>query len=439
MTKHLSRRGAARTLTGTAVVALGALALSACSSGGAAQREAAEFSATYDGPAVTLSYWNGFTGGDGPFMQGLVDRFNEEHDNITVESNTVEWAEFYQKLPAAVTAGEGPDVGVMHVEQLSSNAARGVIDPVDPLLDGLGLTADDFTSAIWDAIEHDGARYGVPLDVHSLAMYYNTEHFEDAGIAEAPTDAESFAEALDALQEAGYEHPFWMPARWPGHLMFLSGQWQGGGEPYAADGSAATFDSPEGVASLEWMRSVVDDGYSPGDVAQDAQYVAFKNGETSITFDGIWQINDLEESGLPYAAAPVPAVLGEPAVWASSHQFFLPHQQSPDADKVAAAQVFIAWMSEHSGDWAQAGMIPARESVRTSGVLDGTVQEPIAEAIDTMRFLPPVPGLGTIQSETLEVAVADGVLGVRSPEAALSEESGRATSLMEENLARFGG
>ncbi|PFG41494.1 multiple sugar transport system substrate-binding protein [Isoptericola jiangsuensis] len=422
-----------------AVAALGVLALGACSGGDAAQQQPAAFSDTYDGPAVTIDYWNGFTGGDGPFMQGLVDQFNAEHENITVKSNTVEWAEFYQKLPAAVTAGEGPDVGVMHVEQLSTNAARSVIDPVDPLLDGIGLTADDFTPAIWDAIEYDGQRYGVPLDVHSLAMYYNTEHFEKAGITEAPTDADSFADALDKLQAAGYEHPFWMPARWPAHLMFLSGQWQGGGEPYATDGSAAQFDSAEGVASLEWMRSIVDDGYSPADVAQDAQYVAFKNGATSITFDGIWQINDLEDSGLPYAAAPVPAVLGEQAVWASSHQFFLAHQNDPDEDKVAASQVFVAWMSEHSGDWAQAGMIPARESVRSSGVLDGTVQQPIADAIDTMRFLPPVPGLGTIQSETLEVAVADGVLGTRPPETALTEESARATSLMEENLARFGG
>lgn len=433
--------GRGRTARATAFAVTGVLALAACSGGGDApgEREGAEFTGTYDGPAVTLSYWNGFTGGDGPYMMQMVDEFNAEHENITVESNTMDWSEFYQKLPAAVTAGEGPDVGVMHVEQLSTNAVRQVIDPVDPLLDGLELTADDFTQEIWDATMYDGQHYGVPLDVHSLAMYYNTEHFDEAGITEAPTDAASFAAALDALQDAGYEHPFWMPNQWPAHLMFLSGLWQGGGEPYAADGASATFDSPEGIASLEWMRSIVDDGYSPANVDIDTQYVAFKNGETSITFDGIWQINDLQESGLPFAAAPVPATLGDEAFWASSHQFFLPHHDDPDEDKVAAAQVFVAWMSEHSGEWAQAGMIPARESVRTSGVLDGTVQEPIADAIDSMRFLPPVPGLGTVQGETLEVAVADGVPGTRAPDVALTEEAQRATTLMEENLARFGG
>jgi multiple sugar transport system substrate-binding protein len=186
------------------------------------------------------------------------------------------------------------------------------------------------------------------------------------------------------------------------------------------------------------MRSMVDEGYSPADVAADAQYVAFKNGETSITWDGIWQINDLKESGIPFAAAPVPAIGGDSAVWANSHNFFLPRQAKPDDNKANAAKVFIAWMSENSGEWAGAGMIPARESVRSS-VIGGTVQEPIAEQIDNMRFLPAVPGLGPVQAETLEVAVADGVLGKASPEEALKREADRATKLMQENLEKFGG
>ena len=37
-----------------------------------------------------------------------------------------------------------------------------------------------------------------------------------------------------------------MPNRWPAHLMFLSLLWQNGGEPYAGDGSKATFDSRRG-------------------------------------------------------------------------------------------------------------------------------------------------------------------------------------------------
>jgi len=433
MTVHSRSRGR---LAIAGVATSVALILAGCSGGGG-QTTAEEFTGEYTGPEVTLDFWNGFTGGDGPFMQDLVDQFNEEHDNIKVESNTQQWAEFYQRLPAAVTAGEGPDVGVMHLDQLATMAARNVILPLDDVTEALELSGDDFSEEVWDAGVYNDQRFGIPLDVHSLAMYYNTEHFAAAGITEPPADMESFMAALDALKAAGYETPFWMPSRWPAHLMFLSLIWQNGGEPYAEDGSAAQFASDEGVEALEWMRSMVDEGYSPSDVAIDSQYVGFKNGETSITWDGIWQINDLEASGLPYALAPIPAIGGEQLAWANSHQFFLPRQD--DADKQNAAKVFIAWMSEHSAEWAGAGMIPARESERTGGALDGMPQQPIAEMIDSLRFLPSVPGIGTVQAETLEIAVADGVLGAASPSEALEREADRATSLMEENLAQFGG
>jgi multiple sugar transport system substrate-binding protein len=430
-----SLRGRLRAATAIGAVAL--LGLTAC--GGSGGEEAAsEFTGEYTGPAVELSFWNGFTGGDGPFMEQMIEDFNAEHENIKVSSNTMQWADFYQRLPAAVTAGEGPDVGVMHLDQLSTMAARNVIVPVDDLAETLELSGDDFTKEVWDAGVYQDERFGIPLDVHSLAMYYNTEHFEKAGITEAPTDAASFEDALTKLQAAGYENPFWMPTLWPSHLMNLSLQWQYGNEPYDAEASKANFASPEGLEAIDWQRSIVEDGYSPSSVAIDSQYVAFKNGETSITWDGIWQVNDLDASGLPYAAAPIPTIGDEQAVWANSHNFFLPRQAQPDPDKQNAAKVFIAWLSENSAEWAGSGMIPARESVRAAGALEGLPQAPIAEQIDSMRFLPAVPGIGAVQTETLEVAVSKAVLGEESPEDAMTEAADNASKLMEENKASFG-
>jgi multiple sugar transport system substrate-binding protein len=433
-----------RTLLGLGLGATTAAALAACggktadeAAGGGAQ-PSKTFTAGYNGPAITLSYWNGFTGGDGPFMKQMVADFMKENPKITIKSNTVEWAQYYQRMPAAVTANKGPDVGVMHVDQLATNAARKVIVPVDDLASALQLSEDDFTPDVWQAAIYQDARYGIPLDVHSLGMYYNTDQFTKAKISDAPKDKASFEAALDSLKGAGFATPFWMPSRWPAHLMFLSLLWQNGGEPYAADGSKATFDSEQGVAALTWMVDVIKRGYSPKNVAQDSQYVAFKNDKVPVTWDGIWQINDLKAGNVPFALVPVPQIGQQNAVWANSHHFYISKQGAADANKMQASKVFIDWISRKSADWAGAGMVPARKSVRESAEVQKTTQAPIAAEIAQMKFLPAIPGLGDVQSQTLEIAIADATLLRVPPAQALKDQAAKASKLMQANQKKFG-
>ena len=392
----------------------------------------------YNGPALTLAYWNGFTGGDGPAMKALVEDFVSANKKVKIKPNTVEWSDFYQRLPAAAKAGKGPDVGAMHLDQLASNAARRVIVPLDDLADSLKLKESDFTAEVWGPGIYQGKRYGIPLDVHSLAMYYNKDHFEKAGIEEAPTDAASFDEALKKLQQAGYETPFWMPNLWPAHLMFLSLLWQYGGEPYAEDGSSASFDDEAGVKALTWMVDQVKKGYSPPNVDADAQYLAFKNGKPSITWDGIWQINDLKASGLNWGIAPVPTIGDQPAVWANSHHFVMTEQAAEDENRANAAKTFIGWMSKQSGAWSEAGMIPARNSAREESAFTDSEQFVLNDSLENLRFLPPIPGLGDVTPQTIEIAVNQAVLQKKSPEDALSAAATNATKMMKANQEKFG-
>jgi multiple sugar transport system substrate-binding protein len=407
--------------------------------GGQSTDAGGEFTGKYTGPNVSLDYWNGFTGGDGPTMQQMVKDFDAAHDNIAIKNNTVEWADFYQRLPAAANAGKGPEVGVMHLDQLATNAARNVIVPLDDVAEQLGLQAEDFTSEVWQPGIYDGSRYGIPLDVHCLAMYWNQDHFDKAGISEPPTDAASLDEACKKLQQAGYKTPFWMPNQWPAHLMFFSLVWQFGGEPYAEDGSEATFGSPEGVEALSWMREQVDKGYSPANVDIDAQYLAFKNGQNSITWDGIWQINDLKASGLNYGMSAIPTIGDQPASWANSHHFFMTRQATEDANTSDASKVFVAELSKQSGAWAGAGMIPARNSAREDSTYTDSPQAALTDYLPNLHFLPSVPGVADTIAETVEVAVNEVILGKADPQAALTKYQENATKLMQQNQEKYGG
>jgi multiple sugar transport system substrate-binding protein len=320
----------------------------------------------YNGPPVTLSYWNGFTGGDGPSMdearQAVQRREQEDHDQA--EHHAVGGLRAAAARGGA--GGQGPGRRRDAPELGASHAARKVIVPLDDLAKALKLDESDFVSAVWKGGIYKGKRYGIPLDVHCLAMYWNKDHFAKAGISAPPTDEASFEAALKKLQAAGFKQPFWMPNQWPAHLMFMSLLWQNGGEPIASDGSKATFDSDAGVKALTWMREQVTKGYSPSNVDIDAQYLAFKNGKNSITWDGIWQINDLKAAGTNFGIAPIPAIGTKPAVWGDSHQFFMTAQAAKDKNRANAVKTFIKWMSEQSSAWSGAGMVPGPQ-LRTAG------------------------------------------------------------------------
>ncbi|WP_448073116.1 extracellular solute-binding protein [Georgenia yuyongxinii] len=393
----------------------------------------------YEGPPVTLKYWNGFTGGDGPAMRQLVADFNDSQDLITVRMNVVQWAQFYQRVVAAVHAGQGPDVGAMQVEQLATQATRQAISPVDDVVGELGLSAQEYPAQVWDAGIYDGERYGLPFDMHSLGSYANLALLEKAGVTSRAATGADLERNLTTLLDAGVPTPFWMPNRWPAHLIFLSLLWQFGGEPYAEDGSAATFDSEAGVAALTWMASQVERGFSPPNVAVDSQYTAFKNGEGAVTWDGIWQINDLQSTApdLRWGLAPLPTIGSQPAQWANSHQLVMFRSRRPDDNRLAASKVFLRYLLDNSAAWTAAGMIPARSQARESEDFVTSPQAAVAEAIPTMRFLPPVPALGEVQAQTLETAVSNAILGVDEPQAALAAAAEQASALMQGNLRKF--
>ena len=393
----------------------------------------------YAGPPVTIEYWNGFTGGDGPYMRAMVDEFNETHENITVESNTLGWTDFYQRIVAAVHAGQGPDVAAMQLDNLATQASRSVIVPMDDAITEMGFTAEDFPQTLVEATEFNGHVWGVPLDSHTIASFANTDLLASADVSKQATTGKAFESELAALQAAGVDTPFWMPNQWPAHLMFLSLLWQNGGEPYSADGLKATYNSPEGVEALTWMVNQVEQGVSPTNVAKDSQYLAFKNGENAVTWDGIWQINDLKDTapGLKWSLAPLPTVFGKPAAWANSHQLVMLSQRSPDANSQQASKTFIKWMVEHSQEWAGAGMIPSYNPARDSAEFTSMPQSVLAGEVDNFHYMPSIPGIGDVNSQTLELAVSEAILGRQTPQAALDQQAARADQILASNAEKF--
>src|SRR5262249_35014245 len=108
-----------RTLLGAAGAAGAAVTLAACGGSKGPGQTGAPASGKggvvgYAGSDVQLQDWNGLTGGDGPVMKKLVQKFMDANPKVKVTTTSIAWADLFQKLPAAVQSGKAPDICLMH-------------------------------------------------------------------------------------------------------------------------------------------------------------------------------------------------------------------------------------------------------------------------------------------------------------------------------------
>ncbi|WDZ85467.1 ABC transporter substrate-binding protein [Micromonospora cathayae] len=395
----------------------------------------------YTGPKVDLKLWNGFTGGDGEIFKKLVDTFNTEHANIAVGVTTYRWEDYYAKLPGAVSSGAGPDIAVMHMDQLATFAARGVITELDDVAKTLELTEADFAPTVWQGGRYNDKRYGIPLDMHPLGFYYNKAVMQKAGLdpEKPPTTRAEYDAALVELKKSGVQG-FWVsPFQFTGGMTFYSVMHQWGGTLFDADVAKATFNSDPAVEACTWLVDMIKQGHSPANVGQDADYLALKAGKNAFNWNGIWQINDLKKSAdVQWGVAPLPQIGSKQAAWANSHNFTIVKQRSTDANKVAGAKVFINWLSQRSLDWAAGGQVPARKTVREdAGFKALTEVGALAPEIEYAAFPPAAPGIGEVLL-TFYNSFNEAVLGKKSPKQALDDGVAKADKQLEDNRKKYG-
>ncbi|MEU1361994.1 ABC transporter substrate-binding protein [Micromonospora zamorensis] len=428
---------------GLGIGAAASLTLAGCGGGddSASGPAAGNGGKEYTGPKVDLKLWNGFTGGDGEIFKTLVNQFNTEHKNIAVSVATYQWEDYYNKLPGAASSGNGPDIAVMHMDQLATFAARGVITELDDVAKNLELAEGDFAPTVWKGGLYNNKRYGIPLDMHPLGFYYNKTVMQKAGLDpnKPPTTKDDYVAALTELKKAGIQG-FWVsPFQFTGGMTFYSLLNQWGGTLFDAEVAKATFNSDPAVEACTWLVDMIKQGFSPANVGQDADYLSFKSGKNAFTWNGIWQINDLKKSpDVQWGVAPLPQIGSKPAAWANSHNFTIVKQRANDANKVSGAKVFINWLSEHSLDWAKGGQIPARKAVREGAEFKALPEiSSLAPELEYAAFPPAAPGLGEVMT-TFYNSFNEAALGKKSPKQALDDGVAKANKQLEDNRKKYG-
>ncbi len=436
------KNGLVRRLTAAGVALAVGTALAACSGGTAASTGGDVKAGGYDGPKVTVTFWNGFTGGAGPqVLKKLVSEFNSSHKNIAISSVPMEWDDIAAKMPLAVKAGRGPDVTVVHGSDVATYAAQGLLLKADAIAKTLKMDESDFPSGLYENGSYQDAQYGLPWSVTPLGLYINKDVLKKAGLDEdtVPTTEAEYDEALAALRAKGVQGEWVDPYFFTGVMEFQSLLWQYGGELYNDDVSKATYNSDAGVKALNVMLDRIKQGDSPAKVAQDGDINALIAGKTAFNWNGIWQTSNTALQSKNWTAAAVPQIGTEKAVWSSSTDWAFVNNKGQDSNKTQAAGVFVQWMNEHSLAWAETGELPATNSVREDSSLVSKYPnlKPFLAELDYAHFETSAPGIPSADA-LLNTAVNEAILQKKSPQQALDDAAKKADLQLQQNKQQYG-
>lgn len=324
-----------------------------------------------------LVFWSLFSGGDGEFMDKIIEDYNSGSPDKQVQSIMLVWGDYYTKLQTAVAAKKGPDIGISHASKLPELVDQGVVEPIDDYLSELGVDLSSmYSEKSLESVTFDGKVYAVPLDTHAEILYYNTDILEKAGVsldADGKLDINSwddFKTILDKCKAVMGDGESTIALTNNGddpYRIWWASYFQMGGTPLVSDdGTKVTMDKDIAVKAAEFVKSLYDDGYVSAGIDDHQKF--FQSGKAAFYFGGTWGTGALEKTDdLHFGAQPWPNLFGTDACWADSHTFILPVKPSRSQEDSKAAVEFMLSASNQGGmTWAQSGQIPAANAVRES-------------------------------------------------------------------------
>ena len=271
-----------------------------------------------DGEIVQLVYQDWRTDWFPGMAQAMLDEFHRLHPNIRV-FYTPDPEDVPGEMPAMFTAGTAPDVINGCCDFFPAWAQAGYLLDLRPYA---ARDLDAATIAEWDEAQYnsfftaDGLHYALPKYHGALAVYYNKDLFDAAGLPypaddwtyddyqaamsalTADTDGDGAADVWGSTFDPIYD-------RVQIHVNSFGGHFAN-----PADPADCVLDEPAAVAALEWLRGRIWDDHSMAtslDINRLETRRAFWEGQVAMVEDGSWALKDiLTNADFRVGVAPFP-------------------------------------------------------------------------------------------------------------------------------------
>ncbi len=406
---------------------IASMVLSAC--GGAPATQAAPMSEGAAPPAaetVKLVEWDYWASGGGNEVWGSLLEGCAKEVGVTVERQAVPRNELITKVLLAAQQKQMPDILMVDNPDLQEVASTGALAPLSEY--GVDLTG--LYENLLDAGSYEGQVYGIAPGINGMALWYNKDMFEEAGVEPPTTWAEIKEVAGKLTTEDVYGIAFSAPATEEGTWQFEPWFWGAGGD-------LKKLDSPEGIRALEFWVDLVNSGYASKSVVQWSQGDVndqFLAGKAAMQQNGVWNLGAIEESGINFGIVPIPMPDGGAAPGPMGGEVLtIPLTNSVDRMNAAGKLANCLLSDKNMQAWAnQNAYIPGRISVAQQVAKDRPNMAPFVEAAAASRSRPgPPANLGPNYSkisQPLWNAIQAALTGAKTPEQALKDAQQQAES-----------
>jgi multiple sugar transport system substrate-binding protein len=379
-----------------------------------------------DGGKVTITWWDYFGYAPGPDREvvALLDAYEKAHPNVTIKRTSLGYPDMHTKLIQATATGSQPDIAVIDNVDLPVFAAQGGLADLTEKMNAWPEKDQYYPNILKP---YDGKHYMMPFRSNTIALFYNKDHFKEAGITDPPTTWEELRATAKKLTKGDRFGYCFAATNGPENdYQFLPFLWQAGGD-------LPTLGDAPTVKALTLLDNLVNvDKSTPGAVVswnQPEMAERFNSGNCSMMQNGPWQIQPAIDAKLNFGVVPLQHDVKEQTVLGGENMV-----ASKDAplDTVWDLMTFVQ-QSENltQGFINETGALPHRQDqVPEKKYYFNEAVKPFAESLKVARSRQYGPKYGEIQPH-LWAMVQQVVTRKKTPEQAAKDAGEAVKPLLE--------
>lgn len=380
-------------------------------------------------------------------LQKLVDKFNQQHPDIQVESLYVgQGDQQMPKILAAVVGNAAPDMlwyGPMITGQLVD------LDAVRSLDDFLAQSKvkAELDPALAETMQYEGKAWSIPFGTNNVGIYYRPSLFKAAGITELPKTWDEFRQVAKKLTRDTNgdgkpdQHGMLLPlgkGEWT-VFTWLPFMFSGGGD-FGAPEAGTTNDmmnrSPNveitnsgAIAALQLWRDLIQDGSAIlSQPERGYELDGFLAGKVAMQLSGPWTLGQLQATQADFAVMPIPTGKQQATVIGGENLFIF--KSIPERERAAFEFAEFVMSEAFQTEWAiGTGYLPTNLKSRESDAYKAfRAKQPAVDVFLSQaqfgRSRPIFPGYNRI-SDNLGRAIESTLIGKSTPEEALQASQQR--------------